>query len=136
MIRRPPRSTLFPYTTLFRSISIDEGGLQPCLALFPNNRPFKLSADHFAGIAVDKVSKSIPGKRSFSGGISFKSRRPDHVACSATPRRLFQTSAFPSWVRWYLAPFAPFVNTRRRARQTKKHRGLKAGFVSVRASTL
>src|SRR2546427_4928079 len=26
MIRRPPRSTLFPYTTLFRSVN--EGGLQ------------------------------------------------------------------------------------------------------------
>src|SRR3712207_6848595 len=25
MIRRPPRSTLFPYTTLFRSISADQG---------------------------------------------------------------------------------------------------------------
>src|ERR1041385_9496049 len=24
MIRRPPRSTLFPYTTLFRSVSFDE----------------------------------------------------------------------------------------------------------------
>src|SRR3712207_8837911 len=24
MIRRPPRSTLFPYTTLFRSLSIDD----------------------------------------------------------------------------------------------------------------
>src|SRR3712207_8000386 len=35
MIRRPPRSTLFPYTTLFRSVAepvdaigLDEGGLQ------------------------------------------------------------------------------------------------------------
>src|SRR2546426_3454395 len=26
MIRRPPRSTLFPYTTLFRSIGLDQGG--------------------------------------------------------------------------------------------------------------
>src|SRR2546425_8872209 len=26
MIRRPPRSTLFPYTTLFRSLSGREGG--------------------------------------------------------------------------------------------------------------
>src|SRR2546422_6045619 len=25
MIRRPPRSTLFPYTTLFRSQDVDEG---------------------------------------------------------------------------------------------------------------
>src|SRR3989442_7374858 len=27
MIRRPPRSTLFPYTTLFRSIEIDQARL-------------------------------------------------------------------------------------------------------------
>src|SRR3712207_6918237 len=26
MIRRPPRSTLFPYTTLFRSRCVDRGG--------------------------------------------------------------------------------------------------------------
>src|SRR2546430_12988516 len=26
MIRRPPRSTLFPYTTLFRSIELDKTG--------------------------------------------------------------------------------------------------------------
>src|SRR2546427_6796919 len=26
MIRRPPRSTLFPYTTLFRSLSVARGG--------------------------------------------------------------------------------------------------------------
>src|SRR3712207_7847161 len=29
MIRRPPRSTLFPYTTLFRSLIIDELGYVP-----------------------------------------------------------------------------------------------------------
>src|SRR3712207_8831806 len=28
MIRRPPRSTLFPYTTLFRSTFVYEGGAQ------------------------------------------------------------------------------------------------------------
>src|SRR3712207_8754563 len=27
MIRRPPRSTLFPYTTLFRSRATEDGGL-------------------------------------------------------------------------------------------------------------
>src|SRR5256885_5896677 len=27
MIRRPPRSTLFPYTTLFRSLGFEDGGL-------------------------------------------------------------------------------------------------------------
>src|SRR2546430_9693897 len=29
MIRRPPRSTLFPYTTLFRSARMDGGGRHP-----------------------------------------------------------------------------------------------------------
>src|SRR3712207_7482550 len=29
MIRRPPRSTLFPYTTLFRSVMDEESGLPP-----------------------------------------------------------------------------------------------------------
>src|SRR2546425_8860999 len=29
MIRRPPRSTLFPYTTLFRSLHLDRGGRPP-----------------------------------------------------------------------------------------------------------
>src|SRR5258708_37423718 len=28
MIRRPPRSTLFPYTTLFRSLSSSSGGVE------------------------------------------------------------------------------------------------------------
>src|SRR5690349_24219468 len=32
MIRRPPRSTLFPYTTLFRSLGVDV--VEPALAVF------------------------------------------------------------------------------------------------------
>src|SRR5690349_24031600 len=42
MIRRPPRSTLFPYTTLFRSASADAGareGVRP-------RRPAEGRADH------------------------------------------------------------------------------------------
>src|SRR3989442_4342383 len=30
MIRRPPRSTLFPYTTLFRSVRLHRGGRLRC----------------------------------------------------------------------------------------------------------
>src|SRR2546422_4848875 len=37
MIRRPPRSTLFPYTTLFRSIAAAIGGIIPA-PLGPRNR--------------------------------------------------------------------------------------------------
>src|SRR2546426_6167248 len=34
MIRRPPRSTLFPYTTLFRSRYVDRAALERECALF------------------------------------------------------------------------------------------------------
>src|SRR5258707_3765387 len=46
MIRRPPRSTLFPYTTLFRSWlteiakeSIKPEIVEPCLATLTNSSP-------------------------------------------------------------------------------------------------
>src|SRR2546430_11179734 len=35
MIRRPPRSTLFPYTTLFRSLDAPAGGGHCCRAMRP-----------------------------------------------------------------------------------------------------
>src|ERR1043165_10069367 len=46
MIRRPPRSTLFPYTTLFRSTRCESGPLlQPARnRIRPNERP--RSEDH------------------------------------------------------------------------------------------
>src|SRR2546421_8313116 len=50
MIRRPPRSTLFPYTTLFRSDQIADppghrGGIAPVL---PNQRVLvKIMVEHF-----------------------------------------------------------------------------------------
>src|SRR2546421_9645713 len=34
MIRRPPRSTLFPYTTLFRSVSVFRTQAQPVPVIF------------------------------------------------------------------------------------------------------
>src|SRR2546430_7496181 len=38
MIRRPPRSTLFPYTTLFRSKSAPGGGTAALLGAFREGR--------------------------------------------------------------------------------------------------
>src|SRR2546422_1833516 len=43
MIRRPPRSTLFPYTTLFRS-TVSEGGKLPLEMRVKNGRGY-VSAD-------------------------------------------------------------------------------------------
>src|SRR5438034_6763540 len=45
MIRRPPRSTLFPYTTLFRSVRSDSGRgrgaeahIPICCSVFPHSK--------------------------------------------------------------------------------------------------
>src|SRR2546422_6566637 len=55
MIRRPPRSTLFPYTTLFRSMDFDDLLLHP-LTLF-REHPERLAywQDRFQHVLVDEV---------------------------------------------------------------------------------
>src|SRR2546422_1120837 len=45
MIRRPPRSTLFPYTTLFRSVWL------AVLRSRPLGQPDRVRADHDGGMA-------------------------------------------------------------------------------------
>src|SRR5258705_6170392 len=53
MIRRPPRSTLFPYTTLFRSQGIGRG---------PDDRPWHVPRQRRAagGIGLGGVSHAQP----------------------------------------------------------------------------
>src|SRR5256885_10312436 len=46
MIRRPPRSTLFPYTTLFRSAALAAGLLAPIVAAPSLHNGF-VSDDHW-----------------------------------------------------------------------------------------
>src|SRR3989449_5731677 len=60
MIRRPPRSTLFPYTTLFRS-----------------NRPCRSSHTASPNIPSSRATPSAP-KRSYSGTIV--SRSEEHTS--------------------------------------------------------
>src|SRR2546428_7864299 len=59
MIRRPPRSTLFPYTTLFRSRSteLDDGGL-----------PDRFRLDH--PVEVDLPQERSPRRDSVPAGRS------------------------------------------------------------------
>src|SRR3712207_7270042 len=65
MIRRPPRSTLFPYTTLFRSLT--HGHARSCI--LPR---------------VSKVLTSLPvGERvgiAFSGGLDTSVRSEEHTS--------------------------------------------------------
>src|SRR3712207_7114209 len=62
MIRRPPRSTLFPYTTLFRSLP---AGVQPAAADDQRRRPAYAQGQvrprrGAAGHAVDRQARRRP----------------------------------------------------------------------------
>ena len=55
MIRRPPRSTLFPYTTLFRSVHTDDE--VPSIAIIPfRNKGKEQDAFYAYGICADLIS--------------------------------------------------------------------------------
>src|ERR1043166_5410664 len=73
MIRRPPRSTLFPYTTLFRSV-IDQANLR--------GRSAHVEGKHFGGGA-------------FAGYVDRKSTRlnSSHVSESRMPPFFFNDTA-------------------------------------------
>src|SRR3712207_8563807 len=65
MIRRPPRSTLFPYTTLFRSLR-DDGFLDVEMRIddeyqIPDNATAKVAAVGFFGDAEIQLTPERPG---------------------------------------------------------------------------
>src|SRR2546429_1333337 len=49
MIRRPPRSTLFPYTTLFRSLS------KPALEIVLEDRGIRVNAQKLCGRPLEEI---------------------------------------------------------------------------------
>src|SRR2546427_8203044 len=55
MIRRPPRSTLFPYTTLFRSIDQETASLEHLLAADPPPPPHRVI---IAGIRLAEIYRT------------------------------------------------------------------------------
>src|SRR2546422_1166863 len=60
MIRRPPRSTLFPYTTLFRSVSAGADPYRVSNALY-ERRPRQ--ALGWLGAALSRVEVSTDGRK-------------------------------------------------------------------------
>src|SRR5258708_23577625 len=66
MIRRPPKSTLFPYTTLFRSIQAAADSWPP--VQFPPRNDAATSAHHSAGTGRSEEHTS-------------ELQSPDHLVC-------------------------------------------------------
>src|SRR2546429_1341187 len=56
MIRRPPRSTLFPYTTLFRSFELDAFHQEQPLVLL-DERVFRLGEDLDQRVLVELLER-------------------------------------------------------------------------------
>src|SRR5438045_7596585 len=63
MFRRPPRSTLFPYTTLFRSQGADAGAQNQCLQAAGRGSP--------AHVALDLEDRKSTRLNSSHLGISY-----------------------------------------------------------------
>src|SRR3712207_7290834 len=68
MIRRPPRSTLFPYTTLFRSAGVEDvradrplGGRGPgvCMSSCDHGAPHRPHAHPRADLLLDRKSTRL-----------------------------------------------------------------------------
>src|SRR5258708_8858447 len=72
MIRRPPRSTLFPYTTLFRSGAVTT---EEILGQIPQ------LANTFNTQAVSPTAINIGGVRPRSEEHTSELQSPDHLVC-------------------------------------------------------
>src|SRR2546429_999733 len=83
MIRRPPRSTLFPYTTLFRSLSGNVGHGGP-----------SLQAGYTWGKSLDDVSGIIGGTGSTGAVTLFSPQNPFDTRAERGPSSFDVTHAF------------------------------------------
>src|SRR5258708_8914446 len=72
MIRRPPRSTLFPYTTLFRSPASPSGS-------FGNTSPADIAMPITSSSSTSPVTAA--GLRARSEEHTSELQSPDHLVC-------------------------------------------------------
>src|SRR5256885_9115147 len=79
MIRRPPRSTLFPYTTLFRS-----------LARLRNRQPFerRMIADVVRRVAVRHLPENLAAIEIDGGDRAERRRSEEHTSELQSPCNL------------------------------------------------
>src|SRR2546427_2155611 len=59
MIRRPPRSTLFPYTTLFRSVDRRLSARRGAAHLVPEHELANIHGEHGAGVLRHSIHHTL-----------------------------------------------------------------------------
>src|SRR2546422_2404606 len=88
MIRRPPRSTLFPYTTLFRSEAGEHAAAADVLRRALSLEPNAADARNNLGVALNGLDRKSTRLNSSHGYISYAvfclKKKKQHRAC-ATP---------------------------------------------------
>src|SRR5260370_19310754 len=100
MIRRPPRSTLFPYTTLFRSqvrtqksLAINNDRANRALGIditIGGNRP-QQNNYRLDGVSIDDQTSAAPGSIQ-GGGLSVRAARGVSLVPSNAPPDYGKTS--------------------------------------------
>src|SRR2546427_12063785 len=93
MIRRPPRSTLFPYTTLFRSVlhaSLQEPRGDRCGAPFrhPGRPPRPDVLEHEHRVLVDRQSWGVAAADEGGGGREDRRGGPEGGEVGGERRQL------------------------------------------------
>src|SRR5687768_569306 len=100
-IRRPPMSTLFPYTTLFRSFERDDGG-QSVIRLQPRNekyRPQVLRSEEVAGLYKAIFRYQRVDERSEEHTSELQSRL--HLVCRLLLEKKKRLSGKPEAHCWF-----------------------------------
>src|SRR3712207_9019021 len=83
MIRRPPRSTLFPYTTLFRSIRSGMAGGAPCASNPPGqHRQAKTMAERARRFISAGLLRASWGRGSFWNSVHEGDRKSTRLNSS------------------------------------------------------
>src|SRR2546426_3011918 len=99
MIRRPPRSTLFPYTTLFRSTTIVDGEMMTLDGGSLMERRDWILHDISARLPITTTSRDRKSTRLNSSHLvisyavfCLKKKNPDETRCDGAHRRAGQES--------------------------------------------
>src|SRR5438034_9280420 len=101
MLRRPPRSTLFPYTTLFRSLPPDQRQTDPAPRAGDAGFRHERQARHPANVAID-VRDHAPAIGGGGRRLGIEQQAADlavPVAAEVQPRDRLLAGGAALWIR-------------------------------------
>src|SRR5258708_12226502 len=102
MIRRPPRSTLFPYTTLFRSHCAEQVARHRLKLVRPGKSMFEHPLEHLV-----RQKLHVFGERSEEHTSELQS--PDHLVCRLLLEKKKNPTSFPTHASSFSPNLLPLV---------------------------